>query len=601
MTSNGSTVRGAFAFESFVLDPARGSLAMNGDAIPLRPKSFEVLLYLVENSGRLVSKDEVMEAVWPRIAVTDDSLAKCISEIRIALGDSEQRLIKTVPRRGYLMDIPVSELEPADVAAKAPVTVADRESIHPARIMPPERIGSQFVLLAAVVVLALSGLLGVRAFVMTPSSGPAGFMPTDRASLAVLRFANLGDRDHEYFSDGIAEDLTTKLGKFSSLYVIGKNSAFTVNGAQVGDAEIGGKLGARYLVEGSVRRDGDKVRITAELIDAATRRQLWADSYDRELTGIFAVQDAVTREIVDRLVPQVTRAELDRSRSKAPGNLDAYDYYLQGRTLIEGRRGEDRGAMAAEARELFRKAVAADQQYAPAVEGLGYSYAVAWLEPTRYEPYRREFQNADVLDRAVTLARRAVELDPYLAGAHATLAWILHWQYQRGEALAEFERAMELNPNLTDGRFGLMLAHDGRATEAVEFLTRAMHQDPFPPAIYFSYLGNAYFLAGRYDDARRTLKSGIERLPDYRPLHLWLAAAAALAGQEAEARQAAARALELNPKFVLADWLHHIRLGNERDAERLAEGMRKAGLGESAVSRSVSTETNISGSSNRSP
>jgi tetratricopeptide (TPR) repeat protein len=345
-------------------------------------------------------------------------------------------------------------------------------------------------------------------------------------------------------------------------------------------ARSGGQLGADYLVEGAVRRDGDKVRITAELIEAATARQLWAETYDRELTGIFSVQDEVTREIIGRLVARLTRAELDRGRSKPPETLAAYDYCLRGKALIETRRGEDRGAMVGEGRQLFAKAVEADPHYAPAIEGLANSYVIAWLEPTGYEPLRREFHDPSTLDRARELAQRAVELDPYLASGHATLAWILHWQYRRDEARTVFERAMQLNPNLMDGRFGLMLAHDGRAAEAIRFLDRAMRQDPFPPAIYLSYLGNSYYLAGDYEAARRTLIAAAESLPDYRPISTWLAAAAAQSGHADEARAAAAKILGTRPNFTIAAVLEHIRLGNRRDAERLVEGLRKAGLPE---------------------
>ena len=355
-------------------------------------------------------------------------------------------------------------------------------------------------------------------------------------------------------------------------------SAFAYKGTHAAALEIGSKLGALYLVSGTVRRDGEKVRITAGLVEATTGKQLWADSYDRALTGIFAVQDEVVREIVGRLIAHVTRAELDRARSKPPGIWDAYDYVLQGRALIDQRRGEDRGAMAAAARKLFEKAVQIDPHYAPAVEGLASSYSIAWLEPTRYEPFRREFQQAETMNCALELARQATALDPFLASAHATLAWVLHWQYRRDEALSQFERARELNPNLVDGRYGLMLAHNGRAEEGLAHLTRIMRQEPIPPPINFSYLGNAYFLAGRYEDAQRALKAGIEHLPDYRPLYLWLAAAAAQAGNEAEARHSATAALALNPVFMLDKWIHHIRLTRAEDAERLAAGIRKAGL-----------------------
>ena len=182
------------------------------------------------------------------------------------------------------------------------------------------------------------------------------------------------------------------------------------------------------------------------------------------------------------------------------------------------------------------------------------------------------------LDRALSLAQRAVELDPYMAEAHATLGWILHWQYRRREALVTFQRAFKLNPNLVDGRYALLLMHNGRASDAVTYVLEALRQDPFPPPIYLSYLGNAYYMAGQYDEAYETLRRGRERLPDYRAMTVWLAAAAALSGREAEAREAADHVLTMAPNFTIAAWLRHIQFERGADADRLAKGLRKAGL-----------------------
>jgi tetratricopeptide (TPR) repeat protein len=184
------------------------------------------------------------------------------------------------------------------------------------------------------------------------------------------------------------------------------------------------------------------------------------------------------------------------------------------------------------------------------------------------------------LDRALSLARQAVELDPYLAEAHATLAWILHWRYRRPEAIAEFERALELNPNLADGRLAHMLVHDGRAREAVAFMRRVMRQDPFPPPIYLSYLGNAYYLSGDYDAAFDTLRAGMERMPGYRAIPVWLAAAAAQSSRLDDARKTASLVLRMAPGFTIAGWLRHIGFDQQSDADHLAAGLRKAGLPE---------------------
>lgn len=576
------TGRQGFVFGDYTLDLTRGSLRAGDRTIELRPKSFAVLVYLVQNTGRLISKDELIQAVWLDVAVSDDSLAKCVSEVRAALRDGDQRLVKTVPRRGYMLDVPVS---PAEGPSRPPVPVSgpvvDRPTAPgigtsevPQQARPATPSGRARARLAAAVLVVLIAVvilpLGWRHLIAPPAP--------DRASIAVLPFSNGPDPEHDYFSDGLTEDLITSLGRFRGLFVIARDSTFVYKGKRVSPQQIGRELGVRYLLEGRVRREGDNVRITTRLIDTTTGGQIWGESYDRAWSTISAVQDDVTQNIVRSLVAHVDRSELARVSRTPTTSLAAYDLYLRGKALITMRHGDTRGAMVTEARRLFERALAADPHYAPAAQGLAYTYAAAFLEPMRDGQLTEEWRQPATLDRALSLAQQAVELDPYLAEAHATLGWILHWQYRRSEALAEFQRALELNPNLVDGRFAHLLVHNGRASEAVTYMLRALRQDPFPPPIYLSYLGNAYYMAGQYDAAYETLRRGRERMPDYRAMTVWLAAAAAQSGREAEAREAADRVLTMASNFTITGWLRHIQFDRQADADRLAEGLRKAGL-----------------------
>ena len=569
----------AFEFADFTLDVTRGCLRAGDRVIELRPKSFALLAYLVEHAGRLVSKDELIGAVWSDVVVSDESLAKCVSEVRGALGDSGQRLVKTVPRRGYLLDVQVVPANgtpgPAVVASESGPPAAGRLQHEPGP--PPgsaSRSRHQPVRLAATLLVVAIAVV-VLAFAWRRDAGP---QTPVRPTIAVLPLSNENDSHGDYFSDGLTEDLITGLGRFRELFVIGRDSTFAYRGRHAPPQQIGRELGVRYLVQGSVRRDGERVRITAGLIDTTTGGQIWGESYDRALTGIFAVQDDLTRSIVTSLVAHVDRVELARALRKPTPTLAAYDLYLRGKALITMRHGDTRGEMVAEARRLFEQALAADPAYAPAMQGLAYTYAAAFLEPMRDGRLSAELRQPATLARALSLARQAVALDPYLPEAHATLAWVLHWRYQRGEAIAEFRRAMELNPNLADGRFAHLLVHDGRASEAVAYMQRMIQQDPFPPPIYLSYLGNAYYMTGQYDAAYETLRSGRERMPDYRAMAVWLAAAAAQSGREAEAQDAARSVLSMAPQFTIRGWLHHIQFERPADADRLAEGLRKAGL-----------------------
>lgn len=511
-----------FRFARFVLDVTRGSLREDARELDLRPKSFEVLRHLVENADRLVTKDELLRSVWPNVVVTEDSLTRCVSEVRLALGDTKQSLIKNVPRRGYVFT--------------AAVTMA----------LPDPDLGLPL---------------------------------PDRPSIAVLPFANLAaDPAQEYFSDGIAEDLITSLGRFSDLFVVGYESALMYKGHVINPKQIGHELGVRYLLQGSVRRDEVQLRITARLVEAGTGEQIWAEQYDRYPAALFAVQDEVTERIVRTLVTHITRVELDRAVRKPPETLDAHDHYLRGNALMRLREGEERGANVLGARGYYEQSIAADRNYARALQGLADTYVTAWLEPTPFEPLRRESRHPDAMAQALAYASRAVAADPQLPEAHATLGWVLHWQYRRAEAVVAFTRAYELNPNLADGRFGLVLFQTGRAVEAIALMKRIMRLDPFPPAVYYSYLGNAHYLNGEYELALEALRVSNERLPGYRPSYTWLAATAAQLGRREEARAAAAGLMRMDPGFSISWFLHQIRLARQEDADRLADGLRKAGL-----------------------
>ena len=310
-------------FGRFTLDLARGRLRAEGQDIELRPKSFDVLRHLVENADRLVSKEEIVSAVWPNVVVSDDSLARCMSDVRLALGDAEQCVIKTIPRRGYMFAVPVTR----------PVV----------RAGPP--------------------------------------LP-DRPSVAVLPFTNLGgDPQQDYFTDGISEDLVTSLSKFAGLFVVARYSSFRYRGADLDVRQIGSELGVRYLLVGSVRHDTERVRITAELVDAASTEQLWAEHYDRELTGIFAVQDEVTQKIVGTLVAHISRSEVERATAKQPNAFSSYDYWLRGNAIMKNWHSDSTGEQIIAARSLFEQAIAADRNYAPPVHGLASTCHAAWIEP----------------------------------------------------------------------------------------------------------------------------------------------------------------------------------------------------------------------------
>lgn len=503
-------------FDRFTLDLVRGRLHADGQDIELRPKSFEVLRHLVESPERLFSKEEIVRVVWPNVVVSDDSLARCMSDIRLALEDTEQRIIKTIPRRGYMFAVPVTR---AVVRAGPPLP--------------------------------------------------------DRPSIAVLPFTNhSGDPHQDYFSDGISEDIVTSLSKFSGLFVIARHSSFRYRGANLDARQIGSELGVRYLLLGSVRHDAKRVRITAEFVDAATSEQLWAEYYDRELTGIFAVQDEVTRKIVGTLVAHISRSEVERATAKPPGAFSAYDYWLRGSAIMKTWHGDPTGQKIVAARSFFERAIAADGNYASPVHGLASTCHAAWIEP--YELLAAEYQQPATQERSLMLAQKAVELDPHLPDARVALAHSLRWLHRPAESQEEFARAYELNPNLVDYRYGLALIHWGRTEEGLEHLERIMRLDPFHPPACQTFQGNAYYFIGRYSEAIESLRAAARRLPTFRPTFVWLAATAAQLGNQEEAREAAAVVLRRDPAFTIGKWLQLHQFARQADADRVAEGLRRA-------------------------
>ena len=514
-----------FCFGGFTLDLRSGRLRRDAQVIELRPKSFAVLCHLVRNAQRLVPKDELIEAVWPGVVVTEDSLTRCISDLRRALGDAQMRLVRTVPRRGYLLDAPVTRTAPA----------------------------------------------------VAGTSQPAA----DRPSIAVLPLANLsGDPQQDYLCDGLAEDLITLLSSVPDLQVIARHSAFAYKAHAIDAHSIGSQLGARYLLRGSLRADPQRLRITAHLVDAATGHQLWAEHYDRACEDVFALQDEITQRIVGSLVSHVTRSELARALRKPPDNLAAYDHYLRGAAVLEGLAPGQRAEGIPEARRLFNLAIAADPGYARPLVGLARTHLLTWTEPVEHGPLRREFQQATTLDHALSLAQRAVELDPLSANAHAFLGYVLHWQQRRAEGMTEFERAFELNPNLCELLYMVVLTHDGRAGEAIAYMQRCTKLDPLYPPRFDAHLAHAHYLLGHDEVALGLLRTAVRRKPDFQGAHAWHAAAAAQLGRGDEARAALAQVAQFQPQLTITTFLGLLRYAEPADAARMAEGLRKAGLRE---------------------
>ncbi len=403
------------------------------------------------------------------------------------------------------------------------------------------------------------------------SSPPALALP-DKPSLAVLPFQNIsGDIEQDYFSDGISEDIITALSKVRWFFVIARNSSFIYKGKAVDVKQVGRELGVRYALEGSVRKAGNRLRITAQLIDAATGNHVWAERYDRELADIFAVQDEITERVVAAIEPQLYAAEHFRSQRKPPESLDAWECVVRALSFFgQGTRDGD-----GEAEALCRRAITIAPGYGQA-HGL-----LAWMLTRRAQ---RSGDFKAILQDASTEARTALGLDEQDPWAHLAHGMVLFRRRRHAEAERALRRALDCNPNfaLAHASLGWLLAVRGAHEEAIESAEHALRLSPRDPRVGAQashVMVFAHFAAGRYGDSVASAREMIERYPEYLPAHYVLIAAAVMQGEREAARNALAALLRLQPDFSLA-WVSEIMPWTGEVGERLLEGWRKAGVPE---------------------
>jgi TolB-like protein len=519
-----------FLFSDHRLDTDRRELRRGSEAVALEPQVFDLLVYLLENRDRVVSKDDLFASIWSGRVVSDSTLTSRINAARKAVGDSggEQKLIRTIARKGFRFVADVRR-SPGGEPAHGEAAKESREPRSPALPLP------------------------------------------DRPAIAVLPFTNMTDDPaQEYFSDGISEDIITALSKLRWFFVIARNSSFTYKGKAVHLKQIADELGVGYVVEGSVRKVGGRVRITAQLNDVATGSHIWAERYDRDLADVFAVQDEITEAIVAAIEPQLYAAENFRARRKPPDSMDAWDLLM--RALSHYGRVTRQDNMVAQA--LLEKATAIDPHYGQAFGLLATSHTfgahMGWEDMVTATP---------VAERAAAAAILADSEDPW---AHHALGCVYLFARRFDDSLAEFESALRLNPNfsMAQGYYGLTLAYCGRWQEAVPAVQRALRLSPRDPlaAIYYGIASYAQYVGHHYTEAMRLAREAIRQRGDFVGAHRVLTAAAAMAG-EADAATAALHDLRRAQPNVSLGWIAaQMPIQHDADREHYLEGFRRAGL-----------------------
>jgi TolB-like protein/class 3 adenylate cyclase/tetratricopeptide (TPR) repeat protein len=394
-----------------------------------------------------------------------------------------------------------------------------------------------------------------------------------RPSVAVLPFSNLsGDQQQDYFSDGLSEDILIALARFPQIVVFARQSSFSYKGKTAGIAEIGRSLGAHYVLEGSVQKSGDRVRVTAQLIEAATGGHLWAERYDRPLTDIFTVQDEIAERIVVTLVASVERVSLEATKRKAPEDVGSYDLFLQARELLKSALREDD----VQAGVLLERAIALDPNFAPSYAELA-EVQVALIN-LAIEPELRDKR----LAAGFTSARKALSLDPSLPDVYRVLSKLYRLKHDYAEAEANARKAIELNPGNAENYAALanILADSGQPSEAVAAMRREFALDPFHRPLHDMYMGKALVTNGEYEKAVPYLRTCMERAPEFRTCPTYLAIAEAQLGHLEKARDALALRQRIRPLASVRDYRASTEMQDGPQLDRLLDGLRKAGLPE---------------------
>jgi TolB-like protein len=512
-------------FESYELDCDRRELRRGANLVPVEPKAFDLLAYIIRNRDRVVSKDDLIAAIWDGRIVSEAALATCLNAARSAVGDNgeRQRLIKTLPRKGIRFVGTVREEQ------SRPSAAAEHSAPNPSRALP------------------------------------------NNPSIAVLAFQNISsDPEQEYFADGMVEDIISGLSRIRWLFVVARNSSFAYKGKPVHVKEVGRELGVRYVLEGSVRKAGDRVRVTAQLVEAESDIHLWAERYDRQLEDVFAMQDDLMLSVIGAIEPNLRKAEIERVRRKRPESLDAYDFVLRAMPIIYSHVADD----TIMAIPLLQNALALEPGYAIA------HAALAWCHHFRFRTWLREEDRAN----AIHHARAALAGGGDDATALAISAFVISLdEHDQATALNAFDQALALsNSNIFAlCCSALILSFMGNAELAIERAQYALRLSPFDSLNYLSYnaLAIAYFHTKRYEESCNAARRSVQSNPRFGVCHLFLAAALVALGRQREAMEVARRAIALEPSFTIRGF--SVTVGFEPIVyTQLADAWRKAGLPE---------------------
>jgi TolB-like protein/DNA-binding winged helix-turn-helix (wHTH) protein/Tfp pilus assembly protein PilF len=569
----GNHIQNGFYIGDWQVTPAQGLLTRGSESAHLEPKAMEVLVYLASHPGEVITREELERDVWHGAVVGYDAVTSTVIKLRRALQDNarQPRFIATIPKKGYQLIATISYSE--EESKTEANTYISSETIAETQQKPKprsKRRGSMLIaVLAGVVFFGLVWLWST-----TPSGSmtqPPGNISTLPPSIVVLPFENISDDPkQEYLADGMTEDIITDLSRLSNLLVIASNTSIKYKGRQVTPEEVGADLNVGFVLKGSIRQLGKSVRVNVQLVNTKTGFNAWAQRYDRNVTEVFAVQDAVTHRIVEALSVKITNQEKQRRLVRATDSLKAYDFFQEGQKLFKVSTKETH----MQARDMYRKAIELDSNY-------GRAYGA--MAVTLTNDFRRGWTDTPVetLDRALVLAKKAVALDDSAPQTYWALGFVYLARKEYDSAEKAAEQAISIAPNYADG-YGLLAlinSYLGQSKKAIELNNKAIRYNPYYTFEYLIVYGIAYYTMGDYDAAITVLEQAQERNPNAVQIKLPLVASYVRVGRQDDAEWAVTEIRSLSPTASISDLEKTIPYKPELKRAFL-EDLRKAGLPE---------------------
>jgi TolB-like protein/DNA-binding winged helix-turn-helix (wHTH) protein/cytochrome c-type biogenesis protein CcmH/NrfG len=568
MDSQGNHLNRPFYLADWYINPDLGRISRDGEEVKLEPKVMSLLVYLAERPGEVVSRDELLDKLWPDVVVSYDSLSSTVIKLRKALGDDSRNssYIETIPKKGYRCVANVSHETEANIKTDSDdhrlATSTGVSTPHPA--FSRKAITGLFV-------LAIVGLIAATILFFNNTTKEAATKQV--ASIVVLPFLNLNsDQQQDYLSDGITEDLITDLSQLSNLRVLSRTSSFTYKGREVDIADVAKTLDVRYIVEGSLRKAGQQIRINAKLIDSNTEQAIWAERFDRPAEDIFAIQDTVIEKIVSALAIELSIAEKKRLKQSDTNDIAAYEMFLRGQQLyrLRTRRGHE------QAIEAYQKAIQLDPMYARAYGG----WAVVLIHQ-----YRRGWSvlsDEEARARTLELVRKAVSLDRSSPQVYWAVGYIHLFRKEYKEAAEAVEQAIALSPNYADG-YGLLAFiknWQGMGKAAEKYIKKAIELNPHHTFDYPWNLGLAYYNQGRHEEAVISLKHALERNEHAHLPRLFLAASYVNLKRLDDAQWEIDNVMVQAPDTRLKQIAATIAFEQDAHRERFINELRQAGVPE---------------------